>query len=603
MEIPFCTDDDCGSDSHSAGRGRGRGGGRVGGRSHGSGLSGGSNPGGAASGGRSTGGHSVGGRSGGGRSAGGGSAGGGRSTPSGRGVGEGDMPPPTEGSSGRPKRNHEEVSGAGESGSTASGSTAKRARKITPKEDRLSEAAIFRIRQEVLDFFNKHDRGYLERSYLSSGKEGLEAVKKVFMNMFLLALGTDEEYLRDRRLLHYQDRLQDLVQESVFNPINCYTAIYRNLPIDLPKTDLLLKIEWFKAKAVELKGKGRHTLPKFIQNDLATKIATQNRQGVLWLPRHARVVAKDGNRFEGGYGIVRQVEIKDVETIPPFIQFAGKTMKGLDNLEHRKSRSTEALACPIDHPGVIKVMYLDRRTYESFTLWWNGGSLFGMQQYDKRYAPEMHETELLRSPGPDYEARKRLVLYRKKRAHLAWALMNIMAAVSVQDVLHNDLSPNNVLLHFPDNDDDAIYIGVCDWGLATWTGEVAPSLYGKPNDTELTEAKRKYNWVAPELFHLTGATGSATSPRRASRAHVCTALTDSFTTGLLAKKIYMHDTTSELFQKNRDPKSTVLRFEHALNQLLQINPQKRSTIVHVVNTLKGGPYYLEEPTMCYRQSI
>jgi hypothetical protein len=43
------------------------------------------------------------------------------------------------------------------------------------------------------------------------------------------------------------------------------------------------------------------------------------------------------------------------------------------------------LACPVDHLGVIKVMYLDRRTYESFTLWWNGGSLFAMRHYDRKY--------------------------------------------------------------------------------------------------------------------------------------------------------------------------------------------------------------------------
>jgi hypothetical protein len=357
------------------------------------------------------------------------------------------------------------------------------------------------------------------------------------------------------------------VQEAVFNPIACYFGLFKNLAAEVPKPELLLKIEWFKARAVELKGKGRHTLPKFIQNDLATKIATQNRQGVLWLPRHARVVPKDNNHFEGGYGIVRLVEIKEVETIPPYIEFVGKTMKMNDNLEHHKSRSTEALACPIDHPGVIKVMYLDRRTYKSFTLWWNGGSLYGMHQYDKLYQPDMHETELLRSPGPYYEARKRLVVYRKKRAHLAWALMNIMAAVSVQDVLHNDLSPNNVLLHFPPNNDDAVYIGVCDWGLATWTGEVAPSLYGKPNDAQLNDARMRYNWIAPELFHLTGEPGSATSPRRASKAHVCTVLSDSYTVGMLARKMYMHDSTSELFQKNRDAASTRHRFEQALHAL------------------------------------
>jgi hypothetical protein len=131
--------------------------------------------------------------------------------------------------------------------------------------------------------------------------------------------------------------------------------------------------------------KGRDTLPKFIQDDLAKKIATQNRQGVLWLPRYAVIVPKDNNRFEGEYGVVRMVEIHEVEAMLPYIEFARKTMKLKDNLEHRKSRSTEALACPVDHPRVIKVMYLDRCTYESFTLWWNGGSLFAMRHYDRKH--------------------------------------------------------------------------------------------------------------------------------------------------------------------------------------------------------------------------
>jgi hypothetical protein len=256
--------------------------------------------------------------------------------------------------------------------------------------------------------------------YLSSGKTGLDSLKKHLLNLFLLALGSNDEYLRDRQIVHYQDRVQDIVQEAIFNPIACYTGVFKNLPdAESTKPDLLLKIERFLAKAGEVKGKGRNTLPKFIQDDLAKKIVTQNRQGVLWLPRHAVIVPKDNYHFEGGYGVVRMVEIHEVEAIPPYIEFAGKTMKLKDNLEHRKLRSTEALACPVDHPGVIKVMYLDRRTYESFTLWWNGGSLFAMCHYDRKYKQDQHESELLYSPGPDYEARKRLVLYRKKHAHLA----------------------------------------------------------------------------------------------------------------------------------------------------------------------------------------
>jgi hypothetical protein len=129
----FFTEDECGSDSHSTGRGRGRG--RVGGKSQGLALSGGSNPGGATSGGRS--------------------AGGGRSTPSRCGCGQSGMPPPTEESSGHPKRKHAAVSRAGEFGSTASGSSAKRPRKITSSDEKLSDLARTRLRKEACDFFSK----------------------------------------------------------------------------------------------------------------------------------------------------------------------------------------------------------------------------------------------------------------------------------------------------------------------------------------------------------------------------------------------------------------------------------------------------------------
>jgi hypothetical protein len=146
----FFTEDECGSDSHNTGRGRGRG--RVGGRSQGSALSGGSNPGGATSGGRS--------------------AGGGKSTTNGRGCGQGSMPPPTEGSSGHPKKKHAAVSGAGESGSTAFGSLAKTPRKITSSDEKLSNLAQTRLRKEACDFFSKNNMQFLERTYLSSGKAG-----------------------------------------------------------------------------------------------------------------------------------------------------------------------------------------------------------------------------------------------------------------------------------------------------------------------------------------------------------------------------------------------------------------------------------------------
>ena len=89
-----------------------------------------------------------------------------------------------------------------------------------------------------------------------------------------------------------------------------------------------------------------------------------------------------------------------------------------------------------------------------------------MMAYDKTIV-ETHEDEILRRAGHDFEARQSLVTYRKHRAYLAWALMCIVDVVHKQVVLHNDLNPNNVMLHFPRDRPGAIFIGICDWGMAT----------------------------------------------------------------------------------------------------------------------------------------
>jgi hypothetical protein len=96
------------------------------------------------------------------------------------------MPPPTEGSSGHPKRKHAVVSGAGESGSTASGSSTKQPRKITSSDEKLSDLAQTRLRKEACDFFSKNSMQFLERSYLSSRKARLDSLKKHLLNLFCL---------------------------------------------------------------------------------------------------------------------------------------------------------------------------------------------------------------------------------------------------------------------------------------------------------------------------------------------------------------------------------------------------------------------------------
>jgi hypothetical protein len=89
----------------------------------------------------------------------------------------------------------------------------------------------------------------------------------------LLALGSNDEYLRDRQILHYQDRLQDIVQEAIFNPIACYTGVFKNLlDAESAKLDLLLKIEKFLAKAGELKRRAVTRFPSLFRMTLRRRL-------------------------------------------------------------------------------------------------------------------------------------------------------------------------------------------------------------------------------------------------------------------------------------------------------------------------------------------
>ena len=156
---------------------------------------------------------------------------------------------------------------------------------------------------------------------------------------------------------------------------------------------------------------------------------------------------------------------------------------------------------PCGSSWVIKIQYLNMRTYESYSMRWNGGSLWNIRNYDK-FVAEMHPNKILFHAEADFESRKRLVAYRKNQTYLAWTLMCIVDIMHKHDVLHNDLNPNNVMLHFPRDREDVVFIGVCNWEMSTWVNEEAPSNYGKESTEAVEKYKEKYYCAAPKLFHV-----------------------------------------------------------------------------------------------------
>ena len=226
---------------------------------------------------------------------------------------------------------------------------------MKPKEDQQSVEAQNHCRRLILSWFDKHNMVHLEKQYLSDGQKGLELVRGK-LKLFLLDGMSGDKFLKDRRKFHYGQWIDGQVQEAIFNPRMTYIGIYgASSDTSAGKSEHWEKLESWKRGVAVAKGRGRITLPSYIEKELVDRIATQGRHGVTWLPKNTEVIPLDRNIFQGSYGVVRRVIICGASFIPEWIEFAGKTMKAKNNLDNRKEHSIEASACHVDHPGVIKI--------------------------------------------------------------------------------------------------------------------------------------------------------------------------------------------------------------------------------------------------------
>jgi serine/threonine protein kinase len=216
--------------------------------------------------------------------------------------------------------------------------------------------------------------------------------------------------------------------------------------------------------------------------------------GVVNLLERTQVIAVLGFGNEGGYEEIRNVHFSKVANIPTIVDFVGKMSKVASEEAKRKERAVEAMACLIQYLGLIKFWIVNFQTMQAYTLWWNGGSMRSFWKNNSKISFALENQYILHHPNHTMQELEMILAYCTKRAKLALSLIMTMACI------HNDIPPSNILLHFPPDHIDRIYIGVCDWGMATRFIKEVPLVYGYPTKEKMERNKKERFWVAPELF-------------------------------------------------------------------------------------------------------
>jgi serine/threonine protein kinase len=143
----------------------------------------------------------------------------------------------------------------------------------------------------------------------------------------------------------------------------------------------------------------------------------------------------------------------------------------------------------------------------------------------------------------------RIKAYWKNRVKLVLPLLTIIGKYHAENILYNDLSALNIMLHFPLEKPENVYIGVYDWGMANRVKEKKSSFYGYETKAEMEAniAERKH--VVPELFYVFGPKDSQNSLEVMKKKHLYSKAIDVYSIGMLVSQIWKEEWDSTSFLK------------------------------------------------------
>ena len=114
--------------------------------------------------------------------------------------------------------------------------------------------------------------------------------------------------------------------------------------------------------------------------------------------------------------------------------------------------------------------------------------------------------------------------------------------------MHNDMSPDNVLLHFLPNSPDKVYIGICNWAMAGNFNDLKESLYIHESEEAKVRMMRNRWWVESELNYVLQKLGSSKDLDFKLRSSF-TLKSETYVVAKIAHAIYGGNLSLEYFSK------------------------------------------------------
>ncbi len=151
---------------------------------------------------------------------------------------------------------------------------------------------------------------------------------------------------------------------------------------------------------------------------------------------------------------------------------------------------------------------------------------------------------------------------------LAWAFVNIMNVVHHCAILHNDLSKDNIILHFPVDKPNVMFISMCDWGEVGRLQEVTPSLYGFAKEQD-ANTKKMHWWVSSKLFFVYNESRTTNSLRQLAKQHTTNLKSEAYSMCKLTNVMWGDDWDVKYFVDN----STNMSFGKLIHDMYDLNPK------------------------------